>query len=162
MYYKGIFVVLGLIIVTFYAVQEYKKSGSYIDSTFSNISTENQQYPKVIEGSCSSGVNILSAKVINETPSSILLRVIYCNDLVSDKAVLGIKANAYPIGWAYTPGGTVVGHGDGYVRLEATYFEKPITVSSYKIWLYGNNSSSELATYNFNYEKVWCTNIECT
>ncbi len=165
MTYKTLFFILCLIIVSiciFYAIQEYKKSGRYIDETFSNRMADNKQFPFHIEGDCFGGTDLLSAKVIRETSSSLLLYVTYCNKVVSDRAVLGIWISDGSVAdWSSTPGGTVAGHGGSYVRLQVSNLEQPITVSDYTIKIYGNNSGKEIISYPFHYEKVWCNGTEC-
>lgn len=139
-------------------------SGQYVDATFSNKIADNKQFPVPIEGFCFGGTDLLSAKVVRETSSTLLLEVTYCNDVVGDKAVLGLDLSRGQerVGkWAYTPGGTVVGYGRGYVRLSVSDLEEPVTLSDYVLWIYGNNSGSDLISYPFRYEKLWCTGIKC-
>lgn len=165
MNYRILFFTLCLIIIVcgaFYAEQEYQKSGQHIDATFSNRTADNKQLPANLEGSCFGETDLLSASVIRETPSSLLLYITYCNNLVSDKAVLGIGSDHIPgVQWINTPGGTVHGYGYGYARLFLSDLEKPITVSDYKISIYGNNSGANIVSYKFHHEKVWCVGDEC-
>ena len=145
-----------------YAVQCYKVSGLYIDNTFSNRLADNKQFPAPIEGACFGETDLLSAKIIRETPSSLLLRLTYCNTLMSDKAVLGISVDEDTrSAFGFTPGGTVSGYGFGYVRLEAYRLNKPTSVSNYTIKIYGNKSGRSVASYPFVYEKIWCNVSEC-
>jgi hypothetical protein len=81
--------------------------------------------------------------------------------VISDQAVLGIKADydTY-VNWTYTPGASFW-HGEDYVRLAVLNLKEPITVSDYKIFMYGNYSRADIFNYPFHYEMVWCTDTEC-
>ena len=118
MIYKALIFVLLLALLCFgvyNAVHSYKSSGEYIDATFSNRIADNKQFPASIAGFCFGCSDILAARVLNETPSSLFLEVTYCNEEVSDRAVLGLDVTwGQERGggkWSYTPGGTVSGYG---------------------------------------------------
>lgn len=174
MSYKTLLSVLCLFTIflgVYYGVRLYRSSGQYIDSTFSNKIADNKQFPASIEGFCFGGSDILAARVLNETPSSLFLEVTYCNEEVSDRAVLGlgvtwgldvtVDQEGGGGKWAYTPGGTVSGYGKGYVRLNAYNLERSVTLSDYTLSLYRNDARTNIISYPFRYEKMWCTESKC-
>lgn len=167
MVYKRLFYLLLFAIFcagAYYFFDRYRASGAYIDDTFSNVAATNKQFPSALGGFCFGGTDLLSAKVIHETPSSLLFEVTYCNTEILDGAVLGVSAlrdDEYVYNFAFTPGGTVIGHGRGYVKLSASNLPKPMEQFEYSLMLYGNNSGAEFVSYPFRYQKVWCTAEIC-
>ncbi|MHB8651939.1 MAG: hypothetical protein ACYC8S_02275 [Minisyncoccota bacterium] len=156
-----VFLVGGIVFVGRYL---FLHSGYYIDKTFSNKINDNKQHPVVLEGQCFGGIDLLSARIVNETDSSLLFQVQYCNESPQnyDQVDLGINAlGDTGLSFGVKPGSVMAGYGSSLVRLFLYGSTKSATTTAYELYLYNDRTGEKIVGYPFQYIKRWCVEEGC-